>query len=185
MIDNRHPHPAHVRDLLLFAAVNAADELHADPEVLSDLDVVDVVAVAASLVHGQLQALTAGVRSAESRLMTATEVFSLAQSMVADPCAVGAIGTVVGVVAQGDLATAAAIARCLGAFSADELAAAAVALCAANLCLLGRLAGTSITEIVRWSTGDGDRPVTREARPMFCTREGLDTQPRRSVAGAA
>ena len=128
MIDNRHPHPAHIRDLLLLAAATAADVRLADPSVLADLDVVDVVAVAAHLVQGQLQALTSGVRSSEARLMTATEAFSIAQSMVDDPRAVGAVGTVVGAVGQGDRATAAAIARCLGAFDADELVGAAVAL---------------------------------------------------------
>ena len=175
VIDNRHPHPAHIRDLLLLAATDAVDARCADASVLADLDVVDVVAVAATLVHGQLQALTAGVRSAEERSMTATEVFAIAQSMVADPRSVGAVGTVVGAVGQGDLATAAAIARCLGVFDADELTDAAVALCAANLLLLSRSCGASVTEIVSWSAADHDelRPV-RAARPLFCTREALD-----------
>lgn len=175
MIDNRHPHPTHIRDLLLLAAATAADERLVGPSALADLDVVDLVAVAANLIQGQLQALTAGVRSAEARLMTATEAFALAQSMVVDPRAVGAVGTVVGALGQGDRATAAAIARCLGAFDADELAGAAVALCAANLLLLGHSFGVPVTEIVRWSAGDPDeRRSTRSARPVFCSRDDLD-----------
>jgi hypothetical protein len=175
VIDNRHPHPTHIRDLLLLAASTAADQRVVSPSVLADLDVVDVVAVAANLVQGQLQALTAGVRSTEARLMTATEAFALAQSMVDDPRAVGAVGTVVGAVGQGDRATAAAIARCLGVFDAHELAGAAVALCAANLLLLSRSFGVSVTEIVRWSAGDPDeRRSTRAPRPVFCSRDELD-----------
>ena len=175
VIDNRHPHPTHIRDLLLLAATDAADERSADASVLADLDIVDVVAVAAILVHGQLQALTAGIRSAEDRSMTATEVFTLAQSMVADPRSVGAVGTVVGAVGQGDRATAAAIARCLGVFDADELADAAVALCAANLLLLSRSCGVSVTGIVSWAVADQDEPrPVRAARPLFCTRDALD-----------
>ena len=192
MIENRHPLPLHLRDLLLLAATDAADRGSVSPttvvSVLGEVDPIDTIALGARLVQGQLQALTANLRSAEARHMLATEVFAVAQSLATDTRSVGAVGTVVGAVADGELATAAAIARALTAFRADELVDATVALCAASLRLLARAACVTVTEIMAWSAGDAPvvepafepaaRPAMRPARPVFCDRDAALTSVR-------
>lgn len=191
MIETRHPLPLHLRDLLLLAAADAAEHGTVAGEMLAELlgevDPIDTVALTARLVQCQLQALTAGFRDVQARHMLATEVFATAQAIARDTRSVGAVGTVVGAVADGELATGAAIAKALASFAPAELVDAAVALCAANLRLLARAAGTTLAEIVAWSAGDAPtperpaRPVQRPARAMFCSREAVAAPGRGAV----
>jgi hypothetical protein len=184
VIENRHPLPLHLRDLLLLAAADAEERGTVAPGVLDGVDPIDTIALAARMVQCQLQALTANLRSVEARHMLATEVFATAQSLAADTRAVGAAGTVVGAVADGELATAAAIANALATFEPAELVDAAVALCAASLRVLADAAATSVAEIVAWSAGDAPtaapaaRPALRPARAAFCGRDAVVTSGR-------
>lgn len=183
VIENRHPLPLHLRDLLLLAAADAAERGTVPPDVLDGVDPIDTIALAARMVQCQLQALTANLRSVEARHMLATEVFATAQALAADTRAVGAAGTVVGAVGDGELATAAAIARALATFEPAELVDASVALCAASLRVLADTAATTVSEIVAWSAGDAPaapaaRPALRPARATFCGREAAVTSGR-------
>lgn len=184
VIENRHPLPIHLRDLLLLAAADAAELGTVAPDVLDGVDPIDTIALAARMVQSQLQALTANLRSVEARHMLATEVFATAQALAGDTRAVGAVGTVVGAVADGELAAAAAIGKALATFDPAELVDASVALCAASLRVLADAAGATVAEIVAWSACDAPvaapaaRPVMRPARAAFCVRDAVVTSGR-------
>jgi hypothetical protein len=174
VIDSRQPTPAHIRDLLLLAATVASDEPTVDIAIVADLDTVDVMAVAGQLIAGQLQALTAAVHSPADRHRAAGEVLDTAGARVPDPRAVNAAATVVGATAQGELAAGAAIARCLAAFTPDELAEASIALLSASLAALADCAGVPISEIVAWSAGEPPTARHRPPRAMFCSRDAVE-----------
>ena len=176
VIDSRQPNPAHIRDLLLLAATAANSEGAVDTAIVTDLDVVDVVAVTATMVSGQLHALTAAVASAQHREQLAGGVLAGAAAMVPDPRAVNAVATVVGASTQGDVATGAAIARCLSAFAPHELIEASIALVTASIAALAASAGVGVNDVVAWSAGEpGDRrPALRPARAPYCNRGTAD-----------
>jgi hypothetical protein len=172
VIDSRQPDPTHVRDLLLFAARAAQAEEAVDLSIVAHLDVVDALAVTATMVSGHLRALTAGVEP-DVRQHVVADVLGGAAARVDDPRAVNAAATVVGATGQGDLAVGAAIARCLSAFTPDELVEAAVALLASSVRVLARCADVDDREIVAWSSDEpGSRhPVLRPSRTMaYCHR---------------
>ncbi len=174
MIESRHATPAHIRDLLLLAATVASSEPTIDISIVADLDTVDVMAITGQLVAGQLQALTASACSPAERHGAAAEVLAHAASRVPDQRAVNAAATVVGATSQGDLATGAAIARCLSAFTPDELAEASIALLSASIAALARSADASINDIVAWSAGEPAAPAARPPRAMFCSRDAVE-----------
>ena len=174
----------HLRDLLLMAAHDAAEHGFADAAALAHADMIDVMALGARLVQCQLQALTAATRSLQARHLMAAEVFATAQSIAADPRAVGAVGTVVGAMADGELATASAIADTLATFHPVELVDATVALCAATLIALARSAETSVTQIVQWSATDGsetDGAETDGAATDGAATDGAETTAARAT----
>lgn len=180
VIDSRQPSPTHVRDLLLLA-VSTADlmdgpaldaALEPAVAVIAHLDVVDVLAIAATMINGNLQALVAECRP-EERPALAGCLMSTAAACVPDHRAVAAVATVIGASTQSDLAVGAAIARCLSAFRPEELTEAAVALLATTFDALADTTGLALTELIAWAAGDADTaaPSPRPARAMFCTRD--------------
>lgn len=174
MIDSRRATPAHIRDLLLLAATVSTSEPVIDISIVADLDTVDLMAVSGQLVAGQLHALTASMHGVAERQSAAGEVLASAAARVPDPRAVNAAATVVGATSQGELATGAAVARCLAAFNPDELAEASIALLAASIAALADCAGATINEIVAWSAGEPASPAARPPRAMFCSRDALE-----------
>jgi hypothetical protein len=175
VIDSRQATPAHIRDLLLLAATVAAGEPSIDISIVADLDTVDVMAVTGQLVAGQLQALTASAHSPAERHHAAGEVLAAAAVRVPDPRAVNAAATVVGAISQGELATGAAVARCLAAFTPDELAEASIALLSSSIAALAGCAGVTVGEIIAWSAGEPTAtPTTRPPRAMFCSRDAVE-----------
>lgn len=174
MIDSRRATPAHIRDLLLLAATVATSEPIIDISIVADLDTVDVMAVSGQLIAGQLQALTASTHSSADRQFAAGQVLAAAAARVPDPRAVNAAATVVGATSQGELATGAAIARCLSAFTPDELAEASIALLAASIGALAGCAGATVGDIVAWSAGEPGASTERPPRAMFCTRDAVE-----------
>lgn len=186
VIESRQTNPAHVRDLLLLAVRSASDEpatfsppdRAVDLSAVRDLDIVDVLAISATMVGGHLQALTSAATPAE-RQRIAGDVLATAAAMVPDVRAVNAVATVVGAAAQSDLATGAAIARCLSAFAQDELAEAAVALLASSITALASSAGVAPADVVAWSAGDGDgrSPSRQPVRVAFCGRPAAGELP--------
>lgn len=176
MIDSRQPNPAHVRDLLLFAVTAAGDAswepMAAPSDLVAHLDVVDVLAIAATMINGNLQALCAEHRP-EERPALAQHLMATASLEVPDPRAVSAVATIVGATCQSELAVGASIARCLSAFTPDELEDAAIALIAVSLEMLAEMADVPVRDVIAWAAGDGDTPrAARPARTMFCTRDG-------------
>lgn len=179
VIDSRQPSPTHVRDLLLLA-VSTADPMDGpalEPAVavIAHLDVVDVLAIAATMINGNLQALVAECRPDE-RPALAAGLMSNAAACVPDHRAVAAVATVIGATTQSDLAVGAAIARCLSAFQPEELTEAAVALLATTFDALADITGLALTELIAWAAGDADTaaPTPRPARTMFCTRDAAE-----------
>lgn len=182
MIEFRQATPTHVRDLLLLAV--SADEPTVEvgggvadvrpAELMAHLDVVDVLAIAATMITGNLQVLVTECHP-DDRAELAGSLMAIAGSFVPDRRSVGAVATIVGATGSGDLATGAAIARCLSAFRSDELVDAAVALLATTIDALADVLGVAVAEIIAWAAGDAE-PVAaaRPARPMFCTRDSVE-----------
>jgi hypothetical protein len=185
VIEIRQATPSHVRDTLLLA-VSAGDpsvDHGADvddirpSELMGHLDVVDVLAIAATMITGNVQALAAECHPAD-RGDLAGSLMAIAGAYVPDRRSVAAIATIVGASGSGDLATGAAIARCLAAFRPDELTDAAVALLATTVDALADLHGVPLRDIVAWAAGDAERPTpARPTRPMFCTRDAVELHP--------
>jgi hypothetical protein len=153
------------------AARSTSQSSTVDASTISGLDVVDVVAVAATLVGGQLRALTADL-PASLVPDVAAGVLARAGSRVTDARSVNAIATVVGAAAGGDRAIAHAIARAATAFSSDELGEAAIALVTATLEAIADSHGVDLSDVVRWSAGDPAQPMPahQQHRVVFCGR---------------
>lgn len=179
MIENRQSQPTHIRDLLLLAATAALDEQFRpgsiDPRILADVDVVDVLAVAGRLVHGQVRALTVNLRTPSDREHAVAGVFQTAVAASGVAAAVSAVSAVVGATDDGEIAVAGVIARCLRAFDDVELLEAAVALIGSGLVALAAATDAGVTDVVRWSVGEEtDAHSARPRRRMLCGRQQVD-----------